>query len=214
MAKLKKQLPILPRSEIRLLIGKGKKKQILATSWKAYSPSSELTRSQSFWNTWSSCSEEKMLRFLRLRAFWLETNFTEREFAFSHPKFLNDVEFNALLTVLATTELTKSEIVRRCEYVLNLIGKRSNFREGLLKQWDSNILISSTLTTGPIGKHKAFSGWVRNSSSVGSKRSVRSSNPEPLAEDFSEDMFDEYEFLVEAISVGSIESNLGIIRLS
>lgn len=149
-----------------------------------------------------------------MRAFWLETNFTEREFAFSHPKFLNDVEFNALLTVLATTELTKSEIVRRCEYVLNLIGKKSNFREGLLKQWDSNILISSTLTTGPIGKHKAFSGWVRNSSSVGSKRSVRSSNPEPLAEDFSEDMFDEYEFLVEAISVGSIESNLGIIRLS
>ena len=82
MAKLKKQLPILPRSEIRLLIGKGKKRQTLATSWKAYSPSSELTRSQSFWNTWSSCSEEKMLRFLRLRAFWLETNFTEREFAF------------------------------------------------------------------------------------------------------------------------------------
>jgi hypothetical protein len=106
------------------------------------------------------------------------------------------------------------EIERRLQQSLKFIGQMSNFRKELLKQWDGAIAISATTSFGPIGKHKAFSGWVRNSSAVGSKRSFNSSLPEPLSEEFTEDKFDEFEFLLSAISVGSIESNLGVIKLS
>jgi hypothetical protein len=214
MAKVRKSLSIGPLKSDSIEIGKGKKRKTVLSTWQAYSPSSEITRSHTFWNCWSNCKEAVMLRFLRLRVFWGISNDHEKRFAMSHPKFLLDVQTNVVLTALATTGLTTDEIERRLQQALKFIGQESNFRRSLLSQWDGAISISATTSIGPIGKHKAFSGWVRNSSAVGSKRFVNSSLPEPLSEEFTEDKFDEFEFLLSAISVGSIESNLGVIKLS
>jgi hypothetical protein len=154
-----------------------------------------------------------MLKFLRLRLFWGVSSPGEREFAFASPEILKCVEFNALLTALATTELSRQEIQERSKKALVLLGEKSNFPQELLKQWEYGIRIVANSTTGPIGRHKAYSGWVRNSSTVGSKRPGTSSIPEPLSEEFSEDQFDKYEFLLKAITVGEIETNSGwIIR--
>jgi hypothetical protein len=155
-----------------------------------------------------------MLKFLRLRYFWNESSLLEKEFSLSNPKFLHSVEFNVALTALVTTELTREEISQRLQKVLNFLGKKSFLSKSLIPQWNNNILITATLTSGPIGRHKAYSGWVRNSSSVGSKRQVKSSSPEPLTEEFSEHEFDEFEFLLKAITVDSIETQMGSIRLS
>lgn len=214
MSKKKKLKPIEPLRESLLLIGEGKRSIRLVTSWRAFAPSAELTRSEAFWKVKSSQSKEFMLKFMRLKFFWEECSTKETEAFFSHPEFLRDIEFNVLLALLATTELSRDEIVSRAEKALGIIGKKSFFRKILLPQWTHNIFLEMNLTYRPIGPRKAYSGWVRNASSVGSKKSRSLFIPEPIVEDFSEVEFDEYKFLFELISVGYIEAaTSGIIRL-
>lgn len=208
------KIDIKPLNEESLLMGNGiKRKSLFVTSWKAFAPSPELTRSESCWRVESSQPKEQMLKFLRLKYFWTECTKQEHELMFAHPEFLKDLEFNVLLTVLASTELSREEIVRRAESALKFIGKSSNFRKRLLPQWNNDIFLKCELTTRPIRPHKAFSGWVRNASSVGSKKSSLSI-PEPIVAIFSEERFDEFNFLFELISVGYIEAATGsVIRL-
>jgi len=184
----------------------------LSSTWPAISPSPELTRSESVWHVQSNMRTETVLKFMRLRWFWKDFEPEEEELFFSQPRFLNDVEFNVILALLGNTELSRKEISEKMEKALNLLGKKSNFRHLLLPQWSGRISVIADLVTRTIGKHKAFSGWVRNSSSVGSKRRGPSI-PEPISDDMPEIKFDEYNFLYELISVGSIETSLGIIRL-
>jgi len=154
-----------------------------------------------------------MLKYMRMRHFWIETSDLEKELSFSHNGFLKDVEFNVLLAMLATTELSRLEIIIRMEKALLTIGKKSNFRKQVLDSWISHIVIVADLQTRPVRKHKAYSGWVRNASSVGSKRRSPSL-PEPISEDMPGDKIDEFNFLYELISVGRFEANSGIISLS
>lgn len=212
MSRKKKNLLVEPRKGIQLSVGEGKKGNFLTTTWLAISPSSEITRSESFWHVRSNVRIEVMLKFLRLRFFWEQAEELEKEFSFSHPGFLKDMEFNVLLALLTTTELSRSEIIGRMEKALKLIGLKSNFSLNLISQWNNHILITADLESRTIRPHKAYSGWVRNASSVGSKRG-KPSAPEPISEDMPEDKFDKYNFLYELISVGRIETNSGVIRL-
>lgn len=212
MSRRKKDLPVDTRKGIQLRIGNGKKSNFLSSTWQAVSPSSEFTRSESFWHVRSNVRREVMLKFLRLRFFWNLSSELEKEFSFSHPGFLKDLEFNVLLALLTTTELSREEIIRRMEWALKLRFKTSNFKNSLISQWNNHILITADLESRPIRSHKAYSGWVRNASSVGSKRK-KPSIPEPISEDMPGEIIDEYNFLYELISVGRIETNLGVIRL-
>jgi len=136
------------------------------------------------------------------------------ELAFDHPKFLRSVEFNVLLTMLATTELTRLEIIGRMERALLILNRKSEFRYLLLSQWSKNVHLIAERETRSIRTHKRFSGWVRNASSLGSKHASKIYIPEPLFEDFREESFDEFEFLYGLVSVGNLETNTGILRLS
>jgi hypothetical protein len=149
---------------------------------------------------------------MRLKWFWRDFTPLEEELFFSHPRFLSDIEFNVLLALLTTTELSREEISERMERALRILGRRSFFRKSLLSQWTGHISVIADLRTRSIRSHKAYSGWVRNSSAVGSKKRGPSI-PEPFSEDMPENNFDEYEFLFELISVGSIDANLGVVRL-
>jgi len=212
MSRKKKELPVDTRKSMQLIIGNGKKGTFFGATWPAISPSSELTRSESFWHVRSNVRREVMLKFLRLRFFWEQTSDPEKEFSFTHPGFLQDLEFNVLLALLTTTELSRIEIVERMEKALKLLDRKSNFSMNLISQWNNHILIIADLESRPIRSHKAYSGWVRNASSVGSKRK-KPSIPEPISEDMPENKIDEFNFLYELISVGRIETNLGVIRL-
>jgi len=200
MSRRKKELPIDPLRAHQLRIGKGKKSFFSTYQWKAIESSSEITRSEAFWLVKSNVSWTAMLKFLRLKFFWGELDEKETEFAFAHPKFLDNVEFNVLLALLARTELTKSEIIRRTEQALNSLNKKCNFRRNLIPQWDNHILITADLEHRTIRPHKAYSGWVRNASSIGSKRNNRPSLPDPLLDEWAGEKFDEYNFLYELIS--------------
>lgn len=212
MSRKKKELPIRPLVAKQLRIGSGKKGAFQTYRWTAISSSSELTRSEAFWHVRSSVGKHGMLKYLRLQFYWNNLTKEETEFAFGHPEFLKDVEFNVLLALLTSTELTRSEIARRSEKAHRLLQKKSNFRKELVPQWDNNIRIVADLEHRSIRPHKAYSGWVRNASSVGSKRR-KPSIPDPISEEWTEEKFDEYNFFYELISVGSIETSNGLIRL-
>lgn len=198
MSRKKKELLVETRKSVQLRIGP-KKEAFASSTWLAVSPSSELTRSEQFWHVRSNVNRDTMLKYMRMRHFWIETSDLEKELSFSHNGFLKDVEFNVLLALLATTELSRFEITSRMEQALLVIGKRSNFRKQVLDSWISHIVIVADLQTRPVRKHKAYSGWVRNASSVGSKKK-NSSIPEPISEDMPGDKIDEFNFLYELIS--------------
>lgn len=212
MSRKKKELLVETRKSVQLRIGP-KKEAFASSTWLAVSPSSELTRSEQFWHVRSNVNRDTMLKYMRMRHFWIETSDLEKELSFSHNGFLKDVEFNVLLALLATTELSRFEITSRMEQALLVIGKKSNFRKQVLDSWISHIVIVADLQTRPVRKHKAYSGWVRNASSVGSKKK-NSSIPEPISEDMPGDKIDEFNFLYELISVGRYEANSGVISLS
>jgi len=197
----------------RLKIGTGVKRGFETFKWKANRSPSEITRWESFWHVRSTFKQDALLRFLRLRYFWGLMSDLEIELAFDHPRFLNDVEFNVLLTVLASTELTKLQITERSESALKFIGKTSKFSKRLIPQWNNNIYVLAEREQRTIRPHKAFSGWVRNASSIGSKHKSTLNIPEPILEEFTKEQFNEYKYLYESISVGKIETNLGFISL-
>lgn len=212
MSRKKKTLLVETRKSIQLRIGP-KKEAFLSSTWPAISPSSEITRSEQFWHVRSNVNRDTMVKYLRMRHFWMETTDLEKELSFTHNGFLKDVEFNVLLALLATTELSREEIIIRMEKALLILEKKSNFRKQVLDSWIKHIVIVADLETRPVRKHKAYSGWVRNASSVGSKRRSPSL-PEPISEDMPGDKIDEFNFLYELISVGRIEANSGVISLS
>jgi len=155
-----------------------------------------------------------MLKFFRLRFFWGLTNSIEEDLMFNCPEFIEDPEFEMLLALLANTNMTRSDIASKAEKAFSFIGKEFNFSLNLIRQWENNIWIMAEEMELPITRHKAYSGWVRNSSSVGTKSKSSFSIPEGLSEEFSEDNFNEFNFLYSLISVGSYEANTGmVIRL-
>jgi len=198
----------------RLNLGKGNvNRGFHSFAWRSSRSSTELTRSETFWKVRSTFGKVKTVQYLRLKFFWGELSFDEEQLAFDAPGFLNDVEFNVMLTMLAEQQMTKERITKRVEKALTFLKKKSHFRKELINQWEHNILITATSSVRPIRKHKAFSGWVRNSSAVGSKRKSKVFTPDPISEDFDNATFDEYEFLYKLASVGKLDSNLGVFRL-
>jgi len=205
-----------PLFESRLILLGNKKCTFRHTfRWNSTSPSPEITRRRRFWSVESSASKEFMLKYLRLRFFWKLTSPLEDDLLFNCPEFIEDVEFEVLLLLVANTKFTRSDIALRSEKALSAIGRKSNFSFRLLNQWDNNIKLRAEEKDFPITRHKAFSGWVRNSSSVGTKSRGNFKAPEGISEEFSEVKFDEFKFLYTLISVGSYEANTGtIIKLS
>jgi len=214
MSRIKNIKPKNPSNWISIKLGKGSKRTFMTFKWRANCLPSEITRSEAFWHVRSTFNEDSTLRFLRLMYFWNQLSDEAIELAFDHPRFLRSVEFNVLLKTLATTELTRLEIMGRMERALSILNRKSEFRELLLPQWINNIHLVAERETRSIRTHKRFSGWVRNASSIGSKHRSDVFIPEPLLEDYPEESFDEFEFLYGLVSVGNLESNTGILRLS
>lgn len=189
-----------PSNWISIKMGRGERtKGFVTIKWKASSTNSEITRKESFWHVRSTFAEEALLNFLRLKYFWNELTDQETILAFDNPRFLKSIEFNVLLTVLASTEYSRTEISEASNKVSRILGRKSKFSKSLLPQWENNIFLVAERTERPIRPSKKYSGWVRNSSSVGSKRQAKFFIPEPLFEEFPEEHFDEYELFCELI---------------
>jgi len=201
---------------VSIRIGTGKKLSFFTTTWKSNSSNAEVSRQESFWHVRSSSTMEATVKLLRNLYFWKEIEFTPEflDLCFSNNAFLRDIEFNVLLALLAETELSREEIAIRSKRALEILGKKSNFDKNDFFRRKHSMYILAELERRAIRPSKKYSGWVRNSSSVGSKRKSKIFIPEPLLGEYSEEMFDEYKILYELISVGKIETKAGFIKLS
>lgn len=191
----------------RLRLGKSERRNFSTFKWSANDSSTDVTETVRFWHVRSTCKETMMLKYLRLLFFWGLLSPKEIEFAFSHPRFLIDQEFNVLLSARVNTELSRSELVGRADHFLKTLkGKRSNFRENLISQWTGNIRILADLESRPISRRVKAKTWVRSASAVGSKKPFSPFFDPLLVEEVWDVEFDETDFMYRAITSGMVRS--------
>jgi hypothetical protein len=133
----------------------------------------------------------------------------EQQFLFDSPSAMQDELFIDALRAKISVGLTP-EVKERLEICSFIYGKSSIWTENLLKTWKGTTIYRICLFEKPIRKAKKFSGWVRNSSSVGSKRFGKT-KPEP--ETFEWDNFSEINYF-QALTVGEFPGTMGIKLLS
>jgi len=130
-----------------------------------------------------------------------------------HSGTLQDPIFRALAVAKVQTSVPLEELNDRLDRYMQLFGGRNLFRKELIPQWSGVIVVQISEKTFPIRPAKKFSGYVRNSSSVGSKKGNKFTF-EPIPEKFSTERFEEYEFIYEAITVGEVVSRSGNLSVT
>lgn len=150
---------------------------------------------------------------MKLLFIWGRLSPKEQQVVLDHPGTLEDPIFRALAVAKVQTKINLEDLVDNLDTYCNLFGRKNNFRLGLISQWSGAIAISILEKDFPIRSAKKFSGYVRNSSSVGSKRMSKFTF-EPIPEKFSPERFEEYEFIYEAITVGEVVSRSGALTVT
>lgn len=181
--------------------------------WKSNSSFSEVTRRETFWIIKSNVRLQTSLDFMKLLYIWGLLTPKEQQIILDHPGTLADPIFRALAVAKVQTKIPLEDLVDNLEKFCSLLGRKNNFRKSLVSQWSGNIAIEIKEKDFPIRSAKKFSGYVRNSSSVGSKRMSKFTF-EPIPEKFSPERFEEYEFIYEAITVGEVVSRSGALTVT
>lgn len=133
---------------------------------------------------------------------------------FDHPAALSDPLFLVVAKAKIGTSDGFERMLFRLEKITKILGIDNPYRRSLLKQWEGNFVIVAKERTFPIRPPKKFSGYVRNSSSVGSKRRTGIANFDPIFERFSSESFDMYNFIFESITVGEVVPRTGVMRVT
>jgi len=181
--------------------------------WRNNSTNSEISGLETFWEMKSNVRLETALSLLKLKFIWGELSPREQQFLWDHPSTFRDQVFLALASAKVRSKVPLKELVKRLSKVLELLGKKNLFRKELIVQWEGNTVLLITQKSYPIRKFTKFSGYVRNSSSVGSKHRNKF-NFEPIPEKDSTERFDEFEFVYEAITVGEVISRTGSLSVT
>jgi len=181
--------------------------------WKSSLVSPELQKEESFWFVSSNVKETSLLKFLKLKLFLsTETHIQVLRLLSDHPKVLNDQVFVTLFKHKMQNNLDILTILERYEGFCQVFGKANFYKKELLKQWENNIGILAQEAFIPIRPFKPYSGYVRNSSSVGSKRKSNFLFLESEVEEM--EISNENDFLDEAITVGEVSSCWNSISIS
>lgn len=181
--------------------------------WRSLSTISEITRTESFWKIKTNVRLQTALSFMKLLFIWGKLTNRLQQVILDHPGTLQDPIFRALAVAKVQTGIPLEELVDRLTRLKLLLGGQNLYQNGLIPQWSGAIVIEISEETFPIRPFKRFSGYVRNSSSVGSKRGNKFTF-EPIPEKFSTERFEEYEFIYEAITVGEVVSRSGNLSVT
>lgn len=181
---------------------------------RRFGSSNQLASSQTltFWEIRTNFSYEKLLRCLQMELF-LEGKLETVVFRMllDAPGVLEDDLFMTLLRV-KNEGVDQNVLLQRLQFLQQLIGK-PKWTKNLMYTYRGALKYELLEIRTPIRKVKKFSGWVRNSSAVGSKRPSAKPlilNVETSQDLISEDQFDFYEFL----SVGRLPGILAGAKLS
>lgn len=169
-------------------------------SWKSSNQQPNST-TETFWVVKTNVRLVKFLDCLKLKHLLLGLSEEELQLLVDSPKLFQDLLFLDSLRALSSLSLkedrqTRIRLVERLQRLRSCLGQ-TRWDLNLLYTYLGNIYYEVTEVRLPIRKVKKFSGWVRNSSAVGSKRSSGITKPE--CEIFETLLFEEldyYPFLI------------------
>lgn len=168
--------------------------------WRASSPTQK-NENESFWQVRTNFRKEKFIRYMKLKHLYVGLSTDELQFLVDSPGVLGDNIFISALR--AKREGVPLDILGeryRFLYSLGIISTENT--QNLLYTYDGSIKFQIFRTERAIAKFKKFSGYVRNSSAVGSKRKTTNSY-EP--EHFEWDNALEYDYYL-FFSVGELNT--------
>lgn len=149
--------------------------------------------SETSWQLKSNFRLHNLIHYLKTKSIFSSLPEIEFRCLVDGPGVLRDnLYIDALKAKMSNVPLDVLE--QRLLWIQKLENKKEMSRD-LLRQWNGNVRYEIKEIRKPIRKVKKFSGWIRSSSSVGSKR-PRKPSPEPGVFEWSMyDNLDFYEFL-------------------
>lgn len=161
------------------------------------------SRTKTFWEIRSNVSKSVFIRYLQMKHLVEGLNLVELRCLFDAPGILGD---NLYLDALRAwrTEIPRKTLWLRLTWLQNLV-EVTPFSENLFYTHKGNIRYQLSELRTPIRKVDKYSGYVRNSSQVGSKRSSKIFIPEPEIFEWTQAVeIDYYLFL----TVGEFDSGI------
>jgi hypothetical protein len=135
------------------------------------------TATKTFWQVDTKFRKFKVIEFMKMKSFFSSISITEMRCLYDAPGVLfDDLYVNAIIALGQTKN--KDILLQRINFLQRLTGKR---------EWSWNLFFTLSKATGyritecrsAIRPATKYSGYVRNSSAVGSKKSRKSLHLEP-----------------------------------
>lgn len=171
-------------------------------TWKSSNnPANTLTKT--FWEVRTNVRKHTFIRYMQMRKLLNQCNYTEYRALLDAPGVLKDDLFIDVLRAWMT-DVPKKTLWQRLAALQRWL-QREQWSTNLYYTLDNVIVYELVEARSPIRKVKKYSGYIRNSSQVGSKRRSTSSRPDPESFEWNTNgEIDYYLFL----TVGDFDSGL------
>lgn len=161
------------------------------------------TLTKTFWETRTNFRKYTFIEYLQMRCLAGDCNFTEYRCMLDAPGVLRDNLFIDALRAWKT-DVPKNILWQRLAALQRLL-QRQQWSLNLYYTYNGCVTYELVEARSPIRKSSKYSGYVRNSSQVGSKRRSSSNRPEPESFEWNTNgEIDYYRFL----TVGDFDSGL------
>jgi len=133
---------------------------------------------KTFWSIETPLRKEKFLLLMKMK--FLENDLCPilTQCLLDEPSSLRDELFVSSAIAARKNNVPLDKLWPRIEFIADLLNK-PQFKKIILKQWENRFPYRVREYDVPTRKPKKFSGYVRNSSSVGSKRRLPRMEPDP-----------------------------------
>jgi hypothetical protein len=146
----------------------------------------------------------KFIHFLKMKHFFHPLDVNLQRFLFDAPGVLQDSLFMSLLRAKCLG-IEENVLLQRLNFV-NRLTNRKEWSKNLMYQLEGVFSYEVEEVRTSIRKVKKYSGYVRNSSAVGSKRGFGTTKPEPGIFEWKP-FIEEYDFF-DFLSVGRFSTGL------
>lgn len=195
----------------RFTLGAGKfRKGFFTFKLDSISTNTEIRRSKTLWYIESNSKRETLLKYFRLRFLLFKNILSERELLlfFSFNEFFS-IDLYSILLLEEREKIPLEVLLIRYERWCALRSKQNDLRRELLLQLENNVICFVTEAEASIGFFKKYSGYVRNSSSVGSKKSQPKTELHLNIEYSDENELEENIQLLNFLTVGKLLTDSG-----
>ena len=175
--------------------------------WKSSKQAAD-TPTETLWKVRTNFRLQTFLEYLKLKHFYEGLPVNMQRLLFDAPGVIEDDLFLALLRA-KISGVPMDVLETRLQSMQRLLGQ-SPWEMNLLRTFSGVLSYEISEILKPIRKGKKYSGYVRNSSSVGSKRGFGKSKPEPETFEWNtESTIDYFAYLsVGQLSLASGETSL------